>query len=740
MAGIFKLNGDECDNTAPSSNIMNLSRSYRLNEVEKKVLELGLTFIPTPRQPDRRELRRDLHIYHRRLKLLDHFNYENEYVHTPFTDPSSWVPQRVANTIETLIQKDLEALRAFRPMPEQTYNLSTGELQAIKTLAENPALVIKPADKGSQIVIMDRTQYLLEAEKQLANREHYTPLLHSMQPETQIMIRSVLCEMFQADIITSKQMSYLLGPDVPRPRVFYLLPKIHKALDKWTVPGRVPCGRPIVSDCGSESSNIAEYLDSHINPLSHRHASYIKDTYDFVEKVGLISVSADAFLFSIDINSLYTNIDTTLGLQAIRAAFNKFPVVGRPDAFILELLKMSLDRNDFEFNNKYYLQIHGTAMGKKFAPAYANLYMCGWEESAFVKCRHLPSLYLRYLDDIFGIWEGDMESFKEFLEVLNTHHPAIKITHNIQRETLEFLDTQVFFTSSLGATIKKLATKVFFKETDRHALLHKNSYHPKHTYKGLVKSQLIRFHRICTHLEDVEEATSVLFKALRPRGYSRRFLRGIKSEVRGVFQTNGKYVVKDDEKKIIPVVTTFSRPLGRLGGQLRHNLGQAQETLEDLGSFKLISAYRRNKNLKDKLVHSSLNKKPKVSLTEQEHFHQDVYVGNRHSGRGVPIRKNINFKTYNVVYAIRCSSCQKLYIGESKYSMEIRFKQHRYQVRRGNKETVLYRHFALHGVSNMGIEGLESQKEWTKTQRQKAERTWIHLLRTIDPLGLNEKY
>ena len=149
MATIFKLGGDECNNTAPTCNIMNLSRSYRLNEIESRVLELGLTFIPTPRQPDRKQLGRDLHVYHRRLKLLDHFNYESEHVHTPFMDPSTWVPRRVSNTIETLIAKDLEAFRAFRPRPELTYNLSAEELNAVKTLAENPALVIKPADKGS---------------------------------------------------------------------------------------------------------------------------------------------------------------------------------------------------------------------------------------------------------------------------------------------------------------------------------------------------------------------------------------------------------------------------------------------------------------------------------------------------------------------------------------------------------------------------------------------------------------
>ncbi|KAE8277680.1 hypothetical protein D5F01_LYC24312 [Larimichthys crocea] len=75
----------------------------------------------------------------------------------------------------------------------------------------------------------------------------------------------------------------------------------------------------------------------------------------------------------------------------------------------------------------------------------------------------------------------------------------------------------------------RLHTKVYFKTTDTHALLHKNSYHPKHTFRGIIKSQIIRFHRICSQQSDFNKATSLLFKALRNRAYSKRFLRQIKN-------------------------------------------------------------------------------------------------------------------------------------------------------------------------------------------------------------------
>jgi hypothetical protein len=351
-----------------------------------------------------------------------------------------------------------------------------------------------------------------------------------------------------------------------------------------------------------------------------------------VDKLKGLELPLGAFLFSIDINSLYTNIETSLGLRAIKQAFDRFPDPQRPDKEILDLLELSLLRKDFNFNDEFYLQIHGTAMGKKFAPAFANLYMGFWEETAFLKCQILPFLYLRYLDDIFGIWVSSMQDFECFLETLNTHHPAITTSHNIQREKLEFLDTQVLIVPSDGVT-KSLATKVFFKETDRHALLHKASYHPKHTFRGIIKSQLIRFNRICTLGEHVEEATTIPFRALGPRGYSKRFLRGIKVEVRELFGREGGYNKTVETHNLIPFVTTYSGSLSGFGRNLRSNFREAQQAVEGLVDCRVISAYRRNKNLGDSLVHSAFQTK-NVPNKFDKYLGRPKYIVNAFSGWG----------------------------------------------------------------------------------------------------------
>ena len=64
----------------------------------------------------------------------------------------------------------------------------------------------------------------------------------------------------------------------PRLGRFYLLPKIHKRLH--CVPGR-----PVISNCGYYTENISAFIDHHLQPLSSKVKSYIKDTNDFIKKL-----------------------------------------------------------------------------------------------------------------------------------------------------------------------------------------------------------------------------------------------------------------------------------------------------------------------------------------------------------------------------------------------------------------------------------------------------------------------
>lgn len=577
---------------------------------------------------------------------------------------------------------------------------------------------------------MDREQYIAEAHRQLNNQEHYTTLEEPLYKQTALEIGQILQTLVELKHLTKKQAFYLRGEESPRPRIFYLLPKIHKAPETWPLPYEIPPGRPIVSDCNSESYRIAEYLDHFLNPISKHHPSYIKDTYDFVAKVRNATIQQEAFLFTIDIDSLYTNIETTEGLKAVREWFLKYPDRNRPETQILKLLEISLNKNDFEFEEHHYLQIKGTAMGKRFAPAYADIYMAHWEATVFPKCTHKPTHYFRYLDDIWGTWTHGPQAFQEFINTLNTHHRSIKLKYTKQENQIDFLDTTTYKGSSFNNT-GKLDIKVYFKDTDTHGLLHKDSFHPKHTFKGLVKSQLLRFHKICTQQQDFEEAKHTLFQALRPRGYTRSFLRNVAQTF-----LNRK---TPDDSKIIPLITTYSQLSVITNQKLKSTFTTILENTNLLREHKIISAYRKNKNLQDYLVQSKLKPVQNRSNTPKaKHFKQKTTIQNNKTKEIFQLQRALSENTNNAVYGIQCKTCGVTYVGETGNSIRTRLAQHRYNIRnQRERRTHLVAHFLQHGLEALEATGLESNPNWTEMERKKKETEWIKRLHTTFPQGLN---
>ena len=63
---------------------------------------------------------------------------------------------------------------------------------------------------------------------------------------------------------------------------FYLSPKIHKRLHN--VPQK-----PVISNCGLCTENISSCLDHHLQPITQKVNSYIKDINHFLRKTNSLS-------------------------------------------------------------------------------------------------------------------------------------------------------------------------------------------------------------------------------------------------------------------------------------------------------------------------------------------------------------------------------------------------------------------------------------------------------------------
>ena len=477
--------------------MINLSQT-KLNQSELKLLDKGLNYIPTPKSITKIPILEAANQFGRRLKLAHHFHRSKYRPKTTkfvekstFTPSNKNMPKEVLDTIDK-ISTDISNLK----VPHHKNNLTNEEIQSLKNLRLNKNIVIKPADKGSATVIMDKENYINEGYRQLNDNRYYKKISDPIYPDTAAKVDDILYDLKEKKVIENKEYLYLKSPINPRPRQFYMLPKIHKDLSKWP-SSNMPPGRPIISDCSSESYRVSEYIDHFLQPLASIHDSYIKDSYDFINKLKKVKANEHSLIVTMDVDSMYTNIDHESGMATIKQAFKDNPDPNRPDQHILDLLELSLRNNDFVFNGETFLQIKGTAMGKKYAPSYANIFMAHFEKEAMKKCYLKPSTYNRFLDDIFMVWDHGRENLETFIKIMNSHHPSVKLTANIQENEIEFLDISIFKGPSFLEK-GQFDTKVYFKPTDTHQLLHKSSFHPSHTFKGILKSQIIRFNKICS--------------------------------------------------------------------------------------------------------------------------------------------------------------------------------------------------------------------------------------------------
>ena len=128
--------------------------------------------------------------------------------------------------------------------------------------------------------------------------------------------------------------------------------------------------RPIVAGPVCETHRLSNLLDILLQPYTKYVKSYIKDTKDFLTKLPE-NIDENSILVTFDVENLYSNIPHDLGLEAIDFWINKYPdeLPNRiSKKFIINSIKLILENNSFCFNDTYFLQTKGTAMGTKFAP------------------------------------------------------------------------------------------------------------------------------------------------------------------------------------------------------------------------------------------------------------------------------------------------------------------------------------------------------------------------------------
>ncbi|CAJ0960947.1 unnamed protein product [Ranitomeya imitator] len=472
----------EVPGRSPNS-VINIS-DYSLSPLELKVLNMGLSFCPTPRW-DSFQLERDLQRFYRSIRLKVHFdanptNSDNTRGTVPSHDipkitidslglrnPSTFMPPKSYHAVETfisLLDRDIKSTvhdQHLGLLPVQ-HNLNPSEKQALDSLSRNKNIIIKPADKGGATVVMNRNQYTAEVRRQLSDPTTYRKLHNDPTYNIRQKITTILNKHHQLKTIDTKTKTYLINHHPVTP-VLYILPKIHKDLHN-------PPGRPIVASTNSILNPLSIFLEKILTPHARSTKSFILDTGDFLDKIhNLRKIPPESILCTLDVNSLYTSIEHDKGIEAVTLTLREANMDSNSLDLCIDLLNLVLREKFFMFEDDFFLQICGTAMGSNVAPAYANLYMDHFERTYVYPNSTFQQnalTWYRYIDDIFCIWKGNQTSLQDFFNTINIARPGLSFTLIQHHEEIAFLDTKI-----LKDTFGNLSTDLYIKPTDCNSLL-----------------------------------------------------------------------------------------------------------------------------------------------------------------------------------------------------------------------------------------------------------------------------
>ena len=256
-------------------------------------------------------------------------------------------------------------------------------------------IIIKPADKGSIVVVMSSEYYWTMCQSHLNNEQYYRCLFEN-DPSLIVNEKIINYANKYRSILTDNEYEYLINRNYKISN-FYMNPKLHKSKELNEIIENQNSeyinitknlqieGRPIVAGPVYYTSGISQMLHLILEPSLSFIPHILKDSFDFLERLDT-TCTEDTLLSSCDIKSLYTNIRHDVFYKAIdywiEKLINEIPLLRRfTKAFILEGLSIILEFNYFYINNYFYHQIKGTAMGTIFSVVGSNLKVAYFEEN-----------------------------------------------------------------------------------------------------------------------------------------------------------------------------------------------------------------------------------------------------------------------------------------------------------------------------------------------------------------------
>ena len=504
-------------------------------------------------------------------------------------------------------------------------------------------------------------------------------------------------------------------------------------------------------------------MDTFLKPIVVKSPSYIRDSTDFINKIKNLSVKEGSTLVTMDVVSLYPNIDQNEGAEACLSALNSRRKPTVPSSILHKLILSILQSNIMQFGSRFFRQIKGTAMGTPMAVNFANLFMDKFEramlDSYEEKYGSRPAVWLRFIDDVFFIWEGNSESLSQFIAHCNNFSKSVNMKSSIQFTACHSQKEVTFLDMTIRLEYSHLVTDLFSKSVDTHTYLHSKSFHPPTTISAIPKSQFIRIRRICTEIRDYERHAANYVRFFAQRGYNAKTVSAVAKEVAlmdrdSLLSPKQPTRTDDDNKRVVlslkwhPRLKFLPKALHGLYERFTEKFPNLKKTFPE----PPLVAFRKNQTVRDTLVHS--RSPPKLCQDPTLLNQSSASAGFKLSAAQTitNVKSNITVDTLNgestihernVIYAAECTKCQLIYVGQTKQKLFQRFCGHRSDTSLRPDRCELGQHFhdspRCNFETDLQIHILQKDVRGSRSVREAEEDKWILKLNTLSPNGMNAK-
>lgn len=487
-----------------------------------------------------------------------------------------------------------------------------------KKLEENNSLALK-ADKSNAIVILGKEDYIKKTEN-FIKENNFKELAKDPTEKYKKELTETIKKCTKVIPEDYRQKMNIANSKAP---VMKGIPKIHKK--------DVPI-RPLVNFQYAPTYKVSKLLSSRLNDdLKLEYKYNVKNSYDFADQMKHIKLSANSRLISFDISNLYTNIPVNETVELIKCRLMNNGYERTYVNQIVKLLKIVLKQNYFRFNNRFYEQNDGLAMGSPLSAILSEVFL-QYNEEVFLESLekdHEILTYKRYVDDILIIYnESDKEEKDKMLEKINSHHPKLSFTHEYEEgNKINFLDL------TLTRRTDHLEFDIYRKPTQTNTTINSKSVHPNSHKTAAFRSMLYRVFKIPLNEDKRRKEINLIKCIAKSNGFQPKVIDEIGAKI--------KRKIKNQENLRRTTTLNGSKENNKYVA-FNYNGIKTQRIANRFKKYGMSVAFR-TQNTIGKILH------PKIE--EQNKFDTGG------------------------IYKINCNSCDKFYIGQTVNFIK-RFKNH----------------------------------------------------------------